>query len=67
MEEIPTVFDKGSNYKYHFIMEEAAEEFEGQFTCLGQNTAKYITISVPIELMKMDMKSQKPYLTDYKM
>ena len=25
-------------------MEEAAEEFEGQFTCLGQNTAKYITI-----------------------
>ena len=39
----------GSNYDYHFIIKELAEEFEGQFTCLGENTEKYITFSVPID------------------
>ena len=29
-------------------MEELAEEFEGQFECLGEKTEKYITFSVPI-------------------
>ena len=37
------VFPNGSNYDYHFIMKELAEEFEGQFTCLGENTGKYMT------------------------
>ena len=27
----------------------SAEEFEKQFTCLGENTEKYITFTVPIE------------------
>ena len=26
-----------------------AEEFEGEFECLGENTEKYITFSVPIK------------------
>ena len=26
-----------------------AEEFEGQFECLGKNTEKYITFSVPFK------------------
>ena len=26
-----------------------AEEFKGQFKCLGENTEKYITFSVPTE------------------
>ena len=26
-----------------------AEEFEGEFDCLGENTEKYITFSVPIK------------------
>ena len=30
-------------------MEELAQEFEGQFECLGENTEKYIKFSVPIE------------------
>ena len=46
---IPIVFHNGSNYDYHFIVKELAEEFEKQFTCLGQNTEKYITFTVPIE------------------
>ena len=39
----------GSTYDYHFIIKELAEEFEWQFECLGENTEKYITFSVPIK------------------
>ena len=37
------------NYDYHFIIKELAEEFRKQFTCLRENTEKYITFTVPIE------------------
>ena len=46
--EIPVVFHNGSTYDYHFIIKELAKEFDGNFECLGQNTEKYITFSVPI-------------------
>ena len=54
--EIPVVFHNGSTYDYHFIIKELAEEFEGEFECLGENTEKYITFSVPIkkEITKKD-------------
>ena len=39
----------GSIYDYHFIIKELAEEFEGEFECLGKNAEKYITPSVPIK------------------
>ena len=45
--EIPVVFHNGSTYDYHFIIKQVAEELEGQFECLGENTEKYITFSVP--------------------
>ena len=45
----PVVFHNGSKYDYHFIMKELAKEFEGQFECLGENTDKYKTFSIPIE------------------
>ena len=45
--EIPAVFHNGSTYDYHFIIKELAEEFEGEFECLGENTEKYTTFSVP--------------------
>ena len=47
--KIPIVFHNGSNYDYHFIIKELAEEFKKQFTCLGENTEKYITFTVQIE------------------
>ena len=47
--EIPVVFHNGSTYDYHFIIKELAEEFEGEFECLGENTEKYITFSLPIK------------------
>ena len=43
------VFHNGSNYDYHFIIKELAQEFQKQFTCLGENTEKYITFTVSIE------------------
>ena len=36
-----------STYGYHFIIKELAKEFKGQFECLGENTEKYITFSIP--------------------
>ena len=46
---IPVIFHKGSGYDYHFIIRELASEFDGNFECLGENTEKYITFSVPIK------------------
>ena len=42
-------FHNGSNFDYHFIIKELAEEFEKQFACLRENTEKYITFKVSIE------------------
>ena len=47
--EIPIVFHNGSTYDYHFIIKELVKEFEGNFECLGKNTEKYTTFSVPIK------------------
>ena len=47
--EIPVVFHNGSTYDYHFIINELVKEFKGNFECLGENTEKYITFSVPIK------------------
>ena len=30
----------GSTYDYHFVIKVLAEEFEGEFECLGENTEK---------------------------
>ena len=47
--EIPVVFHNGSTYDYHFIIKELVKEFQDNFECLGKNTEKYITFSVPIK------------------
>ena len=69
--KISIVFHNGdfhnfSNYDYHFIIKELAEEFKKQFTCLGKNTEKYIAFTVPIEkevtrIDKMEKTLQKRY------
>ena len=53
--EIPVVFHNGSTYDYHFIIKELVKEFEANFDCLGENTEKYITFSVPLK-KKIDNK-----------
>ena len=47
--EFLVVFHNGSTYDYHFIIKELVKKFEGNFECLGENTEKYITFSVPIK------------------
>ena len=47
--EISVVFHNGPTYDYHFIIKELVKEFDGNFECLGENTEKYITFSVPIK------------------
>ena len=54
--EIPVVFHNDSTYNYHFVIKELAKGFEGQFECLGENTEKYVTFSVPI---KKELKNGK--------
>ena len=36
--EIPVVFHNDSNYGHHFIIKKLANEFEGKFECLGENS-----------------------------
>ena len=38
--KILIAFHNGSNYDYHFITKELAEQFKKQFTCLEENTEK---------------------------
>ena len=56
IEAIPVIFHNASNYHSHFIVKELANEFEGQFECLGENKEKYKTITFPIkkETTKID-------------
>ena len=44
--EIPIVFHNGSTYDYHFVIKKLAEEFKGEFECLGENTEKYFFFNV---------------------
>ena len=55
--EIPVVFHNGSIYDYHFIIKQLTEEFKGQFECIGENTEKHFTFSVPI---KKENDNRKP-------
>ena len=57
--EIPVVIHNGSTFDYHFIIKQLAEEFKGQFKCLGEFTEKYITFSVPIKKDKTNIYKLK--------
>ena len=54
--EIPVVFRNGSTYDYHFIIKVLVKEFEGNFDCLGENTEKFITFSVPLKNLEITHK-----------
>ena len=57
--KIPIVFHNRSNYNYHFIIKELAEELKTQFTCLGENTEKYITFTVLKKKKLQELKLQE--------
>ena len=43
------MFHNGSTYDYHFVIKKLVKDFEVEFECLGENTEKYITFSVPVK------------------
>ena len=47
--KIPVKIHNGSKYDYHFIIKELAEGIKVEFECLGENTEKYSSFSVPIK------------------
>ena len=49
IKEIFVLFHNGSVYDYHFIIKYLAREFKGNFECLGENTEKYISFTVPFK------------------
>ena len=59
--EIPVVFHNGATYDYNFIIKQLAEEFEGEFECLGENTEKRIYFSV---LLKKENDNAKKSYTN---
>ena len=65
LNEIPVVFHNDSDYDYHFIIKELANDYEEQFECLGENTEKYKTFSVSIEkeVIKIDKKGNESVVT----
>ena len=42
-------FQSNQRYSSSISIKQLAEEFKGQFECLGENTEKYITFSAPIK------------------
>ena len=59
----------GSNFDYHFITKELAEEFGKQLTCLKENSENNFTVPIEkevtrTELIKLEKKLQKIYPTD---
>ena len=55
---IPVVSHNGSNYGFHLIIKQLAKNFNGLFSCLGENTEKYITFSICI--FKKTCYNEKP-------
>ena len=64
LNEIPGVCHNGSDYDY-FIIKKLANEFEGQFECLGENTEKYKTFSglIQKEVTKIDKDGHENVVT----
>ena len=48
--EIPIISHNGFTYDYYLVINQLAKEVDGQLECLGENTEKHITFSVPIKI-----------------
>ena len=55
--EISVAFHNGWTYDYHIIIKQLADEFKGQFSCLGENIEKYITFSIPVKKVLYNNKT----------
>ena len=57
--EIPVTFHSGSNPDFYLIIKELANEFEGQFQCLGKN----VSTSIEKEVSKIDKEGNENITT----
>ena len=48
--EISVVVHNGSNYDFHFLLNELARKFRANMKCIGENTEKCRSFSVPIKI-----------------
>ena len=66
--KVPIAFHDRSNYDYNFLIKELAEEFKKQFTCLRENTEKYIAFTVLIEkqVTRIVKKGEEKYILHIK-
>ena len=46
--DIPVIIHNGSNYDFHLLIKDLANEFKSDIYCLGENTEKYVSFSVKI-------------------
>ena len=46
--DIPVIIHSGSNYDFHLLIKDLAKEFKSDIYCIGENTEKYISFSIPI-------------------
>ena len=49
LKKIHIAFHNGIKYDFHFSVKELPEQLEKQFPCLGENTEKYMTFTIPTE------------------
>ena len=56
VKEIPVLFHNGFVYDYHFIIKYLARESKGNSECLGENTKKCISFTVPFKKVINDNK-----------
>ena len=52
--DIPVIMHNGSNYDFHLLIKDLAQEFTSDIYCLGENTEKNISFSIPIHNKKID-------------
>ena len=58
--DIPVVFHNGSIYDNHLIIKQISKEFNGYFTCTGENTEKYISFSINVVKKDTSNKKKRP-------
>ena len=55
---IPVVFHNGSTYDNHFVIKQLTKDFKAYFKCIGENTEKYISLSITT-IKKSDKVSKR--------
>ena len=60
--EIPIIIHNAT-YDTYFMLNQLAIEFNGELNCIGDNTEKYISFSVPIKKEVIDNNGNKKTIT----